>query len=60
MDIQILGLTEVRWKRKGDIFSDDVRIIYSGGTKRDGGVAILLDRHAAQSVDRVEPINDRL
>ena len=27
MDIQILGLTEVRWKGKGDIFSNDVIII---------------------------------
>ena len=60
MNIQILGLTEIRWKGKGDIYSDDVRIIYFGGTEREGGVAILLDRHAAQSVDRVEPINDRL
>ena len=60
MGIQIIGLTEVRWKRKEDICSDDVRMIYSGGTERDGGVAILLDCHVAQSVDRVEPINDRL
>ncbi|KAG7494322.1 hypothetical protein JOB18_027984 [Solea senegalensis] len=60
MRIQILGLTEVRWKEKGDFYSDDVGVIYSGGTTRERGVAHILDRHAAQCVDRDESLSDRL
>jgi len=60
ISIQILGLTEVRMKGKGDFVSDDVRLIYSGGARRERGVALLLDRQAAKCVERVEPFNNRL
>ena len=29
--LNVLGLSEVRWKESGDFMSDDVRVIYSGG-----------------------------
>ena len=31
LKINVLGLSEVRWKGVGDFVSDDFRIIYSGG-----------------------------
>lgn len=50
--IQILGLIEVR-KDKGDfIRDDDVRLVYSGGTRRERGVALRLDHQGEQSVSR--------
>ena len=30
-NINILGLSEVRWKDNGDFKSEDIRVIYSGG-----------------------------
>ena len=36
--VNILGLTEVRWLDGGDFYSDDVRVIYSGGKQRQRGV----------------------
>ena len=54
LSIQILGHTEVLMKDKGDFAIDDVRVIYSGGTRRERGVALLLDRQAAKCVERVE------
>lgn len=58
--INILGLSEVRWKGDGDFMSDDVRIIYAGGKESQRGVAILLDSEMAKRVMTVVQRNDRL
>jgi hypothetical protein len=36
-EINILGLSQVRWKGQGDFMSDEYRIIYSGGEKGQRG-----------------------
>ena len=59
LKIQILGLTQLRWKDKGDFTSEDVRVIYCGGLTREKGIALLLDRQAAHCGVRVETISDR-
>ncbi len=41
--INVLGLSEVRWKDASDFMSDDTRVIYSGGKEGQRGVAIVLD-----------------
>lgn len=58
--INILGLSEVRWKEEGDFMSDDVRVIYSGGKEHRQGVAILLDKEMAKRVTNVMQCNDRM
>lgn len=58
--VNIIGLTEVRWHGTGDIWSDDCRIIYSGGQESQRGVAFMMDKESAKCVKRVECISDRL
>jgi hypothetical protein len=58
--LDILGLSEVRWKEAGDFMSEGVRVIYTGGEESQNGVAILLDERVAKCVDRVERHGDRL
>ena len=58
--LNVLGVSEVRWKGNGDFESDDFRVIYSGGEERQRGVAIILDRDTARRVMSVDQTSDRL
>jgi endonuclease/exonuclease/phosphatase family metal-dependent hydrolase len=58
--VNILGLSETRWKGNGDYTSDGYRIIYSGGKKHERGVAIILDKHHVSKVKKVERRTDRI
>jgi hypothetical protein len=58
--INILGISEVRWKDVGDFESDSIRVIYSGGKESQRGVAILLDSTVAKRVTRIIQHSDRL
>ena len=58
--INVLGISEVRWKESGDFISDGFRVVYSGGNDRMRGVAIVLDSKAAKRVSEVEQISDRM
>src|SRR6218665_3525325 len=58
--LDILGLSEVRWKEGGDFTSDGVRVIYTEGKGGQSGVAILLEERIAKCVIRTESYKDRL
>ena len=58
--VNILGLCEVRWKDCGDFLSDDIRIIYSGGTKSEAGVAIFNGQKVRNNVMEVKCVNERI
>jgi len=58
--LDVLGLTEVRWKDGGDFVSDGVRVIYAGGDDSQRGVAVLLDGTADKCVTSVERHSNRL
>ena len=58
--LSVLGLSEVRWKGEGDFESDGVRVIYSGGSESQRGVAILLDKETAKRVISMKQCSDRL
>ena len=58
--MNVLGLSEVRWKGQGDYMSDDYRIIYSGGEKGQRGVAVVLDRMMSGRVTKVIQCNERV
>jgi len=58
--LNILGLTEVRWKESGDIVSDKYRVIYSGGQQSQRGVCVILDETTSRCVNQVKYISDRL
>ena len=50
MGLNILGLSEVRWKEGGDFVSDGVRVMYSGGKESQRGVAVIVDNETAKRV----------
>ena len=45
MNIQCLGLCEVRWPGVGEFYKEDKHIFYSGGTEHQHIVGLILDRH---------------
>lgn len=60
MNVNILGLSEVRWKDGGDFMSDDFQVSYAGGSDSQRGVAVILDRDVAKRVTKVIQHSDRL
>ena len=60
MKINVLGLSEVRWKDGGEFTSDEVRVIYAGGEESQRGVAILLDKETAKGVTKVVRHSNRI
>ena len=60
-NIDILGLSEIRWSDKGDINFDGFRMIYSGPEKQGKqGVGILLSKNHINKIIQVSCINERL
>ena len=41
MNLNVLGLAEVRWKGAGSVIVDNKTMIYSGGKKHEKGVGII-------------------
>ena len=60
-NIDILGLSEIRWSDKGDINIEGFRMIYSGPEKKGKqGVGILLSKNHIYKVIQVSCVNERL
>ena len=60
MNLNILGVSEVRWKGDGDYMSDDVRVIYAGGEESQRGVAVILDKETSKRVTKIVQHSDRM
>ena len=60
LQINILGLSEVRWKGAGMFSTDGFTLIYSGGEQHKNGVAIILDPETSKSVKNYWPVSDRM
>ena len=60
LNLDILGLCEIRWKDCGDFEDADIRMIYSGGERAERGVAIVLRGNTRSAVEEVECISDRI
>ena len=58
--LDILGISEMRWTGSGKIESDGMTVYYSGGTRHERGVGIILNKPMAGAVMAWEPINDRM
>ena len=54
LNIDIMGLSEVRWKESGDYTDGDTRVIYSGGERAERGVAIIVKGKIRRTVERYE------
>ena len=58
--INVLGISQVRWKDGGEFESDGYRVLYAGEKECQRGVAIILDRTCANKVSSVERYGDRI
>ncbi|GFN95634.1 endonuclease-reverse transcriptase [Plakobranchus ocellatus] len=60
MKLNILGLSEVRWKGAGKITSGGHEIIYSGGTESEKGVGIIVDQTVTKAIKGYWTLSDRV
>lgn len=66
LQIDVLGISETFWEGKGDFLftlpdqKNQYRVIYSGGSKRRKGVALVLNQKAAHATEYFETISERL
>src|ERR1044072_1387838 len=58
--LNVLGISEVRWKKNDDFNSDGFRVVYSGVKDRLRGVAIVVDSKTAKRVIEVDQTSDRV
>ena len=59
-NLDVLGISEMRWTESGKMDSDGTTIFYSGGSKHERGVGIMLTAKVAQTVISWEPVSDRI
>ncbi|GFO29451.1 craniofacial development protein 2-like [Plakobranchus ocellatus] len=59
MKLNILGLSEVRWKGAGKITGGH-EIIYSGGTESEKGVGIVVDQTVTKAIKGYWALSDRI
>ncbi|GFO04704.1 craniofacial development protein 2-like protein [Plakobranchus ocellatus] len=59
MKLNILGLSEVRWKGVGKITSGGYEIVYSGGTESEKGVGIIVDQTVSRAIKGYWALSDR-
>ena len=60
MKVNILGISEVRWKGAGEFESDGYKVIYLGGDKHERGVGIILDPDTKKYVKSVWNYSGRI
>lgn len=58
--LDVLGVCETKWGDNDDFWSDDFRIIHSGGKQGKNGVALLLNKSYEICVENSYHINDRI
>ena len=59
MRVNIIGLSEIRWKRAGCITSEGYRILYSGAEHHCSGVGGILDLEISKAIKRFWTARDR-
>lgn len=60
MNINILGLSEVRWTNSGKLTSSGHLVIYSGGQHHERGVGVILNQEQAKALKGYWAISDRV
>ncbi|GFS06673.1 craniofacial development protein 2-like [Elysia marginata] len=60
LNINILGLSEVRWKGANNIQTGKFRFLYSGGATHERGVGLVVDQEVSKVVKRYWPVSDRV
>ena len=52
LNINILGINEMRWPSNGDFMIENFKMIYAGGDNHEKGVGLLLDNNMAKCMHR--------
>ncbi|MCH9665805.1 MAG: hypothetical protein K0U41_08180 [Gammaproteobacteria bacterium] len=60
LEINILGICETRWSNNGEVFSEEHRMIYSGGEHHERGVGLILDKERSKCVLGYWQLSDRV
>ena len=60
MNIDILGLSEIRWTGSGKIQKEQYTILYSGGQNHTRGVGIIINKNINKAVLGYWPVSDRI
>jgi len=60
LQLNVLGLCEVRWTGAGSFRTDNFTLFYSGGDQHERGVGILLDKETSKSVKGFWATSDRV
>lgn len=60
MDIEIMGLSEVRWTGSGKMHMEEGTMFYSGGEERQRGVAVIIVKKMQSTVINFVPLSDRI
>src|SRR6478609_1667668 len=58
--LNIMGVSEVRWKYGGDFVSEGYRVMYAGGPTCQRGVAVIVEAKVAERVTEVDRFGDRI
>ena len=53
INIDILGMSEIKWKAERDFWSDNYRFIYSGDKNDNTGIGIILTKDWGQKVKKL-------
>uniref|UniRef100_A0A8D8R6E3 Craniofacial development protein 2 n=1 Tax=Cacopsylla melanoneura TaxID=428564 RepID=A0A8D8R6E3_9HEMI len=58
--INVMGLSEVRWRGEGEVISGEYKMIYKGGTKKEKGVGFIYEKCMDKNVVKVLVKSDRV
>uniref|UniRef100_A0A8D8YRG1 Craniofacial development protein 2 n=1 Tax=Cacopsylla melanoneura TaxID=428564 RepID=A0A8D8YRG1_9HEMI len=59
-DLEIVGISEVKWKNQGDYWKEHHRFIYSGNETGDAGVGLILNKEWGNRVRNAELYSNRI
>ena len=60
LQINLLGLCEVRWTGAGKVVTNNTTLVYSGGGKHEYGVGVLLDKEFSSCLLGYWAISERV